>query len=70
MKNFRSDSQTDRDDDKREAAARRTVLPAERKGSMRLSMHDGVAVWCDCCSCQAEPYWLAAGEESEIELGD
>ncbi len=22
------------------------------------SMHDGVPVWYDCCSCEAEPYWL------------
>jgi len=29
-------------------------------GSMSLSMHDGVAVWCDCCSCEAEPYWVEA----------
>lgn len=23
-----------------------------------LSMHDDVPVWCDCCSCEAEPYWI------------
>jgi len=28
--------------------------------SMSKSMHDGVEVWCDCCSCEAEPYWLEA----------
>lgn len=22
------------------------------------SMHDDVPVWYDCCSCEAEPYWL------------
>ena len=27
---------------------------------MSLSMHDGVEVWCDCCSCEAEPYWTEA----------
>jgi hypothetical protein len=27
---------------------------------MSLSMHDGVEVWCDCCSCEAEPYWVEA----------
>lgn len=32
---------------------------------MSLSMHDGVEVWCDCCSCEAEPYWLAAFERQE-----
>jgi hypothetical protein len=32
------------------------------KFSMSKSMHDGVEVWCDCCSCEAEPYWLDAME--------
>jgi hypothetical protein len=31
-----------------------------RPSGMSLSMHDGVEVWCDCCSCEAEPYWLEA----------
>jgi hypothetical protein len=34
----------------------------------RLSMHDGIAVWCDCCSCEAEPYWAAVAEELGIDL--
>ena len=25
-----------------------------------LSMHADVPVWCDCCSCEAEPYWTEA----------
>lgn len=33
------------------------------------SMHDGIAVWCDCCTCEAEPYWMAAAEEMGLELG-
>ena len=45
--------------------AGRGLIPAEREGRMRLSMHDGVPVWCDCCSCQAEPYWLALAEASD-----
>jgi hypothetical protein len=32
-------------------------------------MHDGIAVWCDCCSCQAEPYWVAIAEEMGIDPG-
>ena len=44
-----------------------SAVPAEKKGSMRLSMHDGVAVWCDCCSCEAEPYWLAVSEDPGID---
>jgi hypothetical protein len=29
------------------------------------SMHDGVPVWHDCCSCEAEPYWTEAAEAPE-----
>lgn len=34
-----------------------------------LSMHEGVADWCDCCSCEAEPYWREVAKELGIELG-
>ncbi len=34
-----------------------------------LSMHDGIAVWCDCCSCEMEPYWQEAAEKLGIDLG-
>ncbi len=34
-----------------------------------LSMHEGIASWCDCCSCEAEPYWVAVAEELGIDLG-
>jgi len=33
------------------------------KSNMSKSMHDGVEVWCDCCSCEAEPYWVEAMQE-------
>ena len=33
-----------------------------------LSMHDGIAVWCDCCSCEAEPYWVEAAEALGMKL--
>jgi hypothetical protein len=23
-------------------------------------MHEDIPVWHDCCSCEAEPYWLEA----------
>lgn len=38
------------------------VKPKSRhnKSTMSKSMHDGVEVWCDCCSCEAEPYWIEA----------
>lgn len=25
-----------------------------------ISMHEDVPVWYDCCSCEAEPYWVEA----------
>jgi len=34
-----------------------------------ISMHEGIAVWCDCCSCEIEPYWQAVAEELGIDLG-
>ncbi|MBT8128577.1 MAG: hypothetical protein KJP10_01215 [Gammaproteobacteria bacterium] len=38
---------------------------SEQTGSgMSKSMHDGVEVWCDCCSCEAEPYWVEAMQEA------
>jgi hypothetical protein len=42
--------------------------PARRKG---LSMHEDVPVWYDCCSCEAEPYWVEAlGEPPAGEASD
>lgn len=34
-----------------------------------LSMHADVPVWCDCCTCEAEPYWLEAFRETDAEAG-
>jgi hypothetical protein len=42
--------------------------PAKEK-RRSLSMHEGIAVWCDCCSCEAEPYWVEAAEAMGIDLG-
>ena len=42
----------------------RTRDKSSCEGGMSLSMHDGVEVWCDCCSCEAEPYWLEALEKA------
>ena len=49
-------------------ASSRTTTP-EPKGKRSISMHDGIAVWCDCCSCEAEPYWVEIGREMGIDLG-
>ena len=32
-----------------------------------ISMHEDIPVWYDCCSCEAEPYWL---EAMALELPD
>lgn len=45
-----------------------TAHPAAERRK-RLSMHEGIAVWADCCSCAAEPYWLEVAEEMGIDLG-
>ena len=39
-----------------------------KKRSKSLSMHDGIAVWSDCCSCEMEPYWAAVAEEMGIDV--
>lgn len=41
-----------------------------RRSGMSLSMHDGIGVWCDCCSCEAEERWAALAEEMGIDLSD
>jgi hypothetical protein len=47
-------------------AAGKAASAEKRAGSgMNKSMHDGVEVWCDCCSCEAEPYWIEAMREEE-----
>jgi len=38
--------------------------------AMSKSMHDGIAVWCDCCSCEMEPYWAEVAREMEVQSGD
>jgi len=37
-----------------------------------LSMHADVPVWCDCCTCEAEPYWVEAfrDEDTDSEVSD
>jgi hypothetical protein len=34
-----------------------------------ISMHEDIPVWYDCCSCEAEPYWLEAMVQAEAESG-
>lgn len=48
-----------------ESASQRSS-PSRRRS---ISMHEGIAVWCDCCSCEAEPYWVEIAETMGLELG-
>ena len=41
-----------------------------RRKKKRANMHDGIAVWCDCCSCEAEPYWVEVGKEMGIDMSN
>lgn len=44
--------------------------PAPRSRERRAkSMHEGVAPWCDCCSCEIEPYWAEVAAEMGVDLG-
>ena len=45
------------------------ATPGKKRKRKSISMHDGVAVWCDCCSCEAEPYWAELAEELGVDLG-
>lgn len=49
---------------------KRCQTPAERNGGANCSMHNGVEVSCDCCSCEAEPYWLDGMRENSDEEKD
>ena len=44
-------------------------VPSTKETRRSLSMHEGIAVWCDCCSCEAEPYWVEDAEAMGIDLG-
>ncbi len=41
---------------------------APREGRKSLSMHEDVPIWYDCCSCEAEPQWIAVAEELGIDV--
>jgi hypothetical protein len=45
-----------------------------RPGASRkkISMHEDVPVWYDCCSCEAEPYWfeLTVAKDNEEDAED
>ena len=43
-----------------------TYPNAPRPKKKRSNMHEGIAVWCDCCSCEAEPLWREVAEKLGI----
>ncbi|SCZ64108.1 hypothetical protein [Thiohalomonas denitrificans] len=43
----------------------RQTKPRKRKS---LSMHEGIAYWCDCCPCEAEERWVEVGKELGIDM--
>jgi hypothetical protein len=34
------------------------------------NMHEGIADWCDCCSCEPEERWVEIAERMDIDLSD
>lgn len=58
-----ADTETHGGGERREAAP-----PAGKK--KRANMHEGIGVWCDCCSCEAEPYWAELADEMGVNLSD
>jgi hypothetical protein len=41
-------------------------MPPEKKRPRKsISMHADVEVWDDCCSCEAEPYWMELMDEEQ-----
>lgn len=64
------DSDVRTPEEKQKPSTRQPDIPAAPNRKKRTSMHDGIAVWCDCCSCKAEPYWAELAEELGIDLGD
>ncbi len=45
----------------------RNTRPEKKK---RSNMHEGIADWCDCCPCEAEPRWRKVAEELGIDMSD
>jgi len=58
----------DVDNTHNEAISQAESKSRQVKSKMSKSMHDGVEVWCDCCSCEAEPYWVEAMKDYDEKL--
>lgn len=33
-------------------------------------MHEGIGIWADCCSCEAEPYWRELADDMGVDLNE
>ncbi len=65
-----SDNPAAQEDETAVARAPESAPPTPQGARRRSpSMHEGIAVWCDCCSCEAEPYWVEIAKEMGLELG-
>lgn len=60
MKEGDTKTQQAKPGESRQSAVSRDARTTPEKSAMSKSMHDGVEIWCDCCSCEAEPYWVEA----------
>jgi hypothetical protein len=70
MTDSHTNSAAGSENEKREASTPQPSAPAHGKKKKRANMHDGLGVWCDCCSCEAEPRWVEVAEEMGIDLSD
>jgi hypothetical protein len=47
--------------------AEQSKSSAQVEQDKHISMHEDIPVWYDCCSCEAEPYWLEAMAQPEAD---
>jgi hypothetical protein len=57
----------DKDATHQRSASNPSATGADNPGGQSKSMHDGVEIWCDCCSCEAEPYWVEIAAQIQEE---
>jgi len=69
MTNSNPSLETSDTNEKTHAESRSKSPPSKGRRKKSISMHEGIAVWCDCCSCEAEPYWVEIAAEMGMELG-
>ena len=71
MRDFHPEPDNSRDEKNTQAESASPRVPRTGgKAKRSLSMHDGVPVWYDCCSCEAEPYWLAVAGDPDTSNTD